>query len=260
MIADAFRPNQPLSARAWSALLAIETAALLVGWALGDSLSIPGPIDTVLALGRLVRDDGLIYETWVSLKVNVEAIALSTMISVGLAYLTVLPAAQPPSGLLALARFSSLSGLVTVFTLAFGGGHGLKVALLTFGVSVFFVTAMISVVASVPKADWDQTRTLRMRGWRAVREVVVLGKADETLDTLRQNAAISWMMLTMVEGLVRSEGGIGAALLSQAKYRHWDAVFAIMLLVLALGMAQDKLLESLKGFLCPYAKLTKERQ
>lgn len=260
MFADAFRPNRPLSGRAWTLLLTIEIALLFIGWSLGDSFSIPGPLDTVNALGRLIRDDGLIYETWVSMKVNVEAIALSSLISIGLAYLTVVPAAQPPAGLLALARFSSLSGLVTVFTFAFGGGHGLKVALLTFGVSVFFVTAMISVVASVPKADWDQTRTLRMSGWRAVREVVVLGKADETLDTLRQNAAIGWMMLTMVEGLVRSEGGIGAVLLSQAKYRHWDAVFAIMFLVLTLGMIQDRLLEALKDFLCPYAKLTKERQ
>lgn len=255
-----FRPNQSLTSKVWTLIIVVELAAFFLLWSIGDAYSIPGPLDTVSALGHLIKNDGLIYETWVSLKVNLEAIALSSVISVTLAYLTVSPAMQPPSGFVSLARFTSLSGFVTMFTLAFGGGHGLKVALLTFGVSVFFVTSMISVVASIPKADWDQTRTLRMSPWRAVLEVVILGKADETFDQLRQNAAIGWMMLTMVEGLVRSEGGIGSVLLSQAKYRHWDKVFAIQFLVLGLGWAQDQLIGYMKNVFCPYAGLTKERQ
>jgi len=39
--------------------------------------------------------------------------------------------------------------------------------------------------------------------------VIVLGRADAAFDAMRQNAAMGWMMLTMVEGISRSEGGIG---------------------------------------------------
>ena len=65
-----------------------------------------------------------------------------------------------------------------------------------------------------------------MSEWRAVWEVVVLGTADKAFDVLRQNAAIGWMMLTMVEGIARAEGGVGAMLLNQSKHFHLAEVFA----------------------------------
>src|SRR5437867_629398 len=84
-----------------------------------------------------------------------------------------------------------------------------QVALLVFGMTVFFVTSMLDVVAAIPKESFDHARTLRMGEWRTVWEVLVLGTAEKAMDVLRQNAAIGWMMLTMVEGISRSEGGVG---------------------------------------------------
>jgi NitT/TauT family transport system permease protein len=259
-VLDAFRPNKNLSAKAWTILLVIEVAILGVAWSLGDSLSIPGPLDTVQALGRLITQEGLLFELWVSFKVNIQAIAISSVLSIGLSYLTVLPVMRPFVEFCSKARFFSIAGFVTMFTLAFGGGHALKVALLTFGMTVFFVTSMSAVVAGIDKSEWDQARSLRMPPWRMVWEVVVLGKADEAFEVLRQNAVMGWMMLTLVEGLVRSEGGIGGILLNQSKYRHWDAVFAIQLTVLLVGTFQDMFIVYLKRVFCPYAFLTLERK
>lgn len=230
-----------------------------VAWSFGDAVLIPGPADTIRALGSLIKEDGLLYELIISMKVNAEAICLSTAISLILAYLTVLPIARPLVEFSSKARFFSMTGFLVVFTMTFGGGHALKVSLLTFGMSVFFITSMAAVVASIPKAEWDQARSLKMSEWRMVWEVVVLGKADEAFEVLRQNAAIGWMMLTMVEGLVRSEGGIGALMLNQNKHFKLDAVFAIQLVVLIVGIIQDKFILWLKNFFCPYAKLALER-
>ena len=46
-------------------------------------------------------------------------------------------------------------------------------------------------------------------------------------------------MLTMVEGISRSEGGVGAMLLNQEKHFHLAEVFAIQLMILAVGLLQD---------------------
>jgi NitT/TauT family transport system permease protein len=119
---------------------------------------------------------------------------------------------------------------------------------------------MSSVVANIPKEEFDHARSLRMSNWRAVYEVIILGKADEAIEVLRQNAAIGWMMLTMVEGLVRSEGGIGTLMLNEGKHFHLDAVFAIQLTILFVGWVQDKFLGFIKNLLCPYANLTLERK
>lgn len=256
-----FQPNKTLTSKEWAVLLTIQVGLLSLLWSAGDSLSIPGPVDTLNALGRLIKEEGLLYDLFVvSFRINIEAIAITAVLSIGLAYLTVLPVMRPLGELCSKFRFLPMTGLVTPFTLAFGGGHWLKVSLLTFGMCVFFITSMTAVVASISKSDWDQARSLRMSSWRAVREVVVLGKADEAFEVLRQNAAIGWMMLTMVEGLVRSEGGVGSVLLNQAKYRHWDAVFAIMGTLLLLGVIQDRVIVGLKGFFCPYATLKLERR
>ena len=142
----------------------------------------------------------------------------------------------------------------------FGGGHPLKLSLLVFGMTVFFLTSMASAIADIPKEDFDHARTLRMSEWRVVWEVVVLGTADQAIEVLRQNAAMGWMMLTMVESISRSEGGVGAMLLNQNKHFHLAEVFAIQILILLLGMTQDYGIGLAKRLFCPYSALTLERQ
>ena len=73
-----------------------------------------------------------------------------------------------------------------------------------------------------------------------------------------QNAAIGWTMLTMVEGLSRSEGGVGVLLISQNKFFKLDGIFAIQLSILFLALAQDWALRKWHRFIFPYAHLGKE--
>ncbi len=185
---------------------------------------------------------------------------LTTLLSLGMAYLTVIPFFRPIVTLLSKLRFLSMVGLTFFFTLMATTGHELKLYLLVFSVSVFFVTGMAEVVASIPKEKYDLARTLRMGEWRVVYEVVIIGQADKAFEVLRQNAAMGWMMLTMVEGISRSEGGVGAMLLNQNKHFHLSAVFAIQLTILVLGLAQDYGIGLLRELFCPYADLTLERK
>ena len=99
-----------------------------------------------------------------------------------------------------------------------------------------------------------------MREWRVVWEIVILGTADKAFEVLRQNAAIGWMMLTMVEGVVRSEGGVGTMLLNQSKHFRLDEVFAIQFVILLVGLFQDFMIGAARRLVCPYADLTVERR
>jgi NitT/TauT family transport system permease protein len=182
------------------------------------------------------------------------------LISLVLSYLTVLPVFRPVAAAISKGRFLGLVGLTFIFTLMVGGGRPLKLALLIFGLVVFFVTSMASVVADIPKDRFDHARTLRMGEWRVVWEVVVLGTFATAIEVLRQNAAIGWMMLTMVEGISRSEGGVGAMLLNQEKHFHLAEVFAIQIVILLVALLQDYGIGVLKGLICPYAELSLERR
>lgn len=237
----------------------IGTVLVLLGvWAFHPAF-IPGPLEVVNAFPRML-EQGLLPALLVSVTTNVQAIALTCLLTIPLAYLTVLPVMRPFVHILTKTRFLSLTGFVILFTILFGGGHGLKVALLTFGMGVFLVTSLFEIVEGIPREEFDHARTLRMGPWRSVMEVVILGRIDQVLDTIRQNAAMGWVMLTMVEGLVRFEGGLGALMLAEDKHIRLDAVFAIQTVVLVLGVLQDLFLRFIRRALCPYSELTLERQ
>jgi NitT/TauT family transport system permease protein len=183
----------------------------------------------------------------------------STAISLGLAYLSVVPAVRPLADFVGKFRFWGFAGATVLFTLLLQGGHALKVALVTFGITGFFVRSMCDEVQAIPRERFEYARTLGMGPWRIAWEVVVLGTLDRAFDVLRQNAAMAWMLLTMVETLVRSEGGIGVVLANQTKHMDLAGVAAIQAIVFAIGIVQDALIGAFKNLVCPYAALKTER-
>jgi len=240
-------------------LAATQVVAAIAVWWVWPASIIPKPIEIVRAFSDLWLNYGLGYELWTSFILNVQAIIITLLISLALSYLVVLPFFLPVAGLVSQGRFLGLVGLTFLFTILTSGSHQLKVSLLVFGMVVFYVTSMAEVVASVPRDELDYARTLRMGDWRVVWEVIVLGRFDAAIEILRQVAAIGWMMLTMVEGLARAEGGVGVLLLSQNKHFHLDKVFAIQISIFLIGIVQDYCIGLFKSQVCPYADVTQER-
>ena len=241
----ALRPNRSIT---WPVQLgvALATAALaLATWQLAAGV-IPGPGDVTAAVARLWTTGGLFDALSTSVLLNVEAIAWTAAIGLALAYLTVLPVLRPIVAAVCKLRFTGLVGWAFVFTLWARDGHQLKLWMLVFGMTPFFVTAMVAVIAELPRERFDHARTLGMSEWRVVWDVVIRGTADHALEALRQSAAMGWMMLTMVEGIVRAEGGIGALMLNENKHLQLDAVFALIVVVLLVGVVQDRVLAGLR--------------
>jgi NitT/TauT family transport system permease protein len=253
-------PNRVTSPLALGIVAAFEAALFLAIWTLSPYKVLPGPTEVTNALSNLWLNQGLGRELATSFGLNLAALLWASVISLGLAYLTVIPVFRPIIAAISKGRFLSLVGFTLIFTLMVSGGHALKLSLLTFAITVFYVTSMTAVVAAIPRGEFEHARTLRMGEWRVVWEVVVLGTADKAFEVLRQNAAMGWMMLTLVEGIVRSEGGIGTVLLAESKHFLLAEVFAIQLVILVVGMVQDAAILGLRKMACPYADLILERQ
>ena len=257
--AAAFLPNRAISGLAMKILIAVQAAIVLLIWIGSPFEVLPKPWEVWSAFQNLWMNQGLGRELVTSFLMNLEALGLTVLIGLSLSYLTVLPFFQPVATAVSKGRFLGLVGLTLVFTLMVGGGRPLKVTLLVFGMTVFFVTSMAAVVQEIPKDKFDHARTLRMSEWQVVWEVVILGTADRAIEVFRQNAAIGWMMLTMVEGISRAEGGVGAMLLNQNKHFHLPEVFAIQIMILLLGLVQDYGIGVTKRLLLPWADLNLER-
>ncbi len=257
-ITNGLRPNHRVTHTS-HVIYAVATLAAIAGaWQVSAS-ALPSPGEVGSAFVRLWRTEGLFEALGSSFMLNVEAIAWSAGIALALAYLTVLPAARPIAAAISKLRFSGMVGWSFVFTLYARDGHQLKMWMLVFGMAPFLLTTMVAIVAAVPREQLDHARTLHANEWRVVHEVVIRGTADQAIEAIRQSAAMGWMMLTMVEGVVRSEGGIGVLLLDQHKHLKLDAAFALIGVVLVVGVLQDYAFAWLRRTLCPYAALTTER-
>jgi NitT/TauT family transport system permease protein len=254
-LAEAFLPNRALSPLTSFALAGGWAAALLLAWVASPFESLPKPVEVWRALGTLWWQHGMGPEMFTTLSLIGYATFYTIVISMALSYLSVLPFFRPLVEAASKLRFLGLTGLVFPFTLAFGGGHALKAALLTFGMVSFFVTSMAQIVIEIPRSEFDHMRVIGASELRIVWEVVVRGTLDRALDVLRQNIAIGWAMITMVEGISRAEGGIGALILNQNKHFHLAEVYAILTVILVMGLLMDYAMGALSRVLCPYAHL-----
>jgi sulfonate transport system permease protein len=145
--------------------------------------------------------------------------------------------------------------LIFVFTLLTKDGSTLKLSLLVFGIVPFFVSSFLGVIVSIDRQEYDLCKTLGYSNWQTLYEVIIVGKADQAFEILRQNFAISWLMITMVEGLNMSEGGIGALLIKYNKYNDLTHVLALQAVILLIGLFFDYLLGMIRQWLFPYTKL-----
>ncbi len=239
--------------------LAAGQLVILLGlWSVAPaSTGIPSPMAVLTAWNDLATTKGLLLELWSSMQTIVYAIALSGLISWTIAVAFTADVFKPVGTFVSAMRFLGFAGLTFLFTLWTNSAFGLKLSLLTFGMTVFLTRSMIDVVKSAPQSEIDYARTLGLSGWRLTWELMVRGRSGDMLDLIRQNAAVGWTLLAMVEGITRSEGGIGAMLLNSNKYFNLNAVFAIQLTILAYGIVQDYALSYLRSVLCPWTRLNR---
>src|ERR1043165_3583631 len=91
---DALAPNRQVALPIYVGYAVASVAVFAVAWQLGAGV-VPSPGEVAAALARLWTEHGLFDALATSFVLNAEAIAWSAAIALGLAYLTVLPAARP---------------------------------------------------------------------------------------------------------------------------------------------------------------------
>ena len=129
--------------------------------------------------------------------------------------------------------------------------------IIVFGMSPYFIASMAEIVDSTSQDEINHARTLKMGPWQTLWEVVIVGKRHHAIETMRQCAAIGWMMVAMTEGLIRNEGGIGVMLVEQNRYMLLGGILAIQFLILAVGLTQDYAIRFVRNATCGYTQTKK---
>jgi len=251
-----FTPLISVSNKTFSILVVLNCIIALVVWhflAVGGL--IPTPIRIVESLAKILSTGNFYDNLFTSLGLTLKGMGYSILIALVISYLSMIPMFNPLAKFIIKCRYLTLTGLIFLFTLLTSNGHNLKMSLLIFGIVPFFVTSFLSIIDSINEQEYELCKTLRMNNWRALLEVVIIGRLDQVLEVMRQNFAIAWMMITMVEGLNMSEGGLGTMLIKSNKYIDLGTVFAILVIIFTLGVCFDFLLKGARAWFFPYTKL-----
>ena len=251
-LASFFSPFGRISKSSVYILLTGEIIIALAAWQMSGGGLLPTPLKVLASMSKIFSENYFFDNFFSTLGLVLEAMGMSIVIAMAVSYLYLIPVFTPIARFIMKCRYLTLTGLIFLFTLLTSNGHNLKISLLIFGIVPFFVTSLVSTIESIDKAEFDLCKSLRMSNWEAWWEVIILGRLDQVFEVMRQNFAISWIMITMVEGLNMSEGGLGAMLIKSNKYIDLNTVFGILVIIFLIGVCSDYLLALLRKWFFPY--------
>lgn len=239
---------------------------LIIGWSVlllfifqvFHSPIVPAPTKIFSALLTLVENNeqvlGNFWEDYFkSFAVTVQAMLYSIFITMFLVYLSRLPIFSVFAQLASKCRYLTLTGIITLFTFFTSDLDQLKMSILVFGIVPYFTTSFLNIVSTkAVQQQLEKAYINRNTKWQALYEVIIVGKFDELFEVMRQNFAISWMMITTVEAYDMSGGGIGVEIIKSNRHLDLATIFAILIIVLLTGILFDWSLNKLRFTLFNY--------
>lgn len=252
MIKKLFYPFGEVNKKTQMAIAIFWIVVGLSWFELGHSKLIPPPSKIAASLWTMVNSADFYDDLAASLVTTVKAMSYSIVITILIVYSSTIQMFAPIAEFVSKCRYLTLTGLVFVFTVISSNIGDVKMYLLIFGITPFFVTSFLSTVKSTPPQQIQKGYVNKLGRWGTLWEVIIIGKLDVLFEVMRQNFAISWMMITMVEGYAMNEGGIGTLLIKSNKYLNLAPVFAMLVVILVMGLLFDLILGQARKFLFPY--------
>ncbi len=249
-----FTPNQVVSKTTQKGLWFFWAVVLFAIWQYFLPVMIPRPLDVIYAFHFLWFELGLAEHLYNTFSTQIFAMGIAIVLSLALAYSSRFPFMRPPVVFISALRFISPGPLVVFLQLAImPEGETLKLILFVFAMTVWYLTSMTQVVDETKTEEYRHAYTLRMSELTTLKEVIIYGKLHAAWEMLRQNTAMMWAMVPMVEKLVRSGGGLGTLYANEDKHFELDNMLALIVVMFAYGLIMDLIFKiSYKKFF-PYA-------
>jgi nitrate/nitrite transport system permease protein len=242
-------------------IFAIWIVILFLFWMFLPIPGIPYPSEVLAAFQRMFASasndsSNLVYNTWTTVKLNIVGLFLASVISLFVAYFSILPLLQPFNQILQWLRYLPIVAFNLVFLSIFTIGWSMKVAMLTAGMAFFLITSMTAEIGQIPRLKYELARVLNYSDWKVFRTVVLRPTLPAMIDTVAQSAAMGWVMVVAIETFNRTEGGIGAAIYSYSATNQKAEVYVYLIIIGIIAVLEDQFFYWLKRILFPYTQIS----
>ncbi len=250
------RPFESLTKRDSFAIKAIWLLFIIGYWFVitsGTKKLFPSPLQVWHGFVSLY-EEGLVVHIGSSLWLCAQATAISIVVSLIIAYSYPIPLLQPISKAMSRLRYLPLTGITFYLTILVTNARAMQVWVLVIFMSLYFITSLLAVIKDVSQEEIDHARSLRCNRWEILWEVITKGRFDYVIDVLRQNLAITWMMLVTVESILVAAGGLGVLIKNSDKFMNHGRILALQIVILLVGLAIDFTLNTVRKSLFRYSK------
>ena len=242
-----------------------QKTAILAGWivflialwfigASGTKHSFPTPSQVFTGFSQLYNE-GLVYHIFQSLKLCLAAIFMAIILALIFAYLSPIPLLKPIAEFVTKLRFLPFTGLSYFITMVVTDGRTIQTWMLVIFLTTFLTTSLIAVIKDIPQEEFDHAKMLKCSRWEVLLQVVILGRIDYVIDVVRQNLAITWMMLVTVESMVIVYGGLGSQIKNSDKFANYGRIIALQIVILVIGLSLDWFINFLRKAFFRYSKI-----
>lgn len=215
---------------------------------------LPSPLRVLYSFRDLFNSNELLRNTCLSIGLNLggylEAIAIA--LPVGFIIGLIKYARWGFHRQVDATRYIPLTALTGVFIVWFGIETPMKIHFLAFGILIYLLPIMVQRIDEVDDVYLKTVHTLGASDWQILKTVYFPSVISRLSDDIRVLTAISWTYIIVAEGIA-SQGGIGD-LIWKAGFRQGriDKVFAILIIIMLIGVLQDKIFIRLDKILFPH--------
>jgi ABC-type nitrate/sulfonate/bicarbonate transport system permease component len=257
MIKKIFTPFEKLPKSQKTIILLAWVVLLLVIWFVGTSGQkhlFPTP-NQVFEGFKGLYNEGLVVHIFNSLALCFLSIFLATVIALLFAYSWPIPIMKPVSEFVTKLRFLPFTGLSFYITLVIHEARNMQIWIMVIFLTTFLTTSLIAVIKDIPEEEFDHAKTLKCSRLEVVWQVIILGRIDYVIDAIRQNLAITWMMLVTVESIVVASGGLGFLIKNSDKFMNHGRIIALQIIILLIGLTLDWAINFLRKAIFRYSKI-----
>lgn len=221
---------------------------------------LPSPIKVIKAFPELNREDDVIGNTFFSIKLNILGYLLAVIIAIPVGFLLgLVPLFRGLfSKIIDSYRFIPLTAVTGIFIMWLGLGSHMKVSFLAFGIVVYLIPVVVQRIDEVQKVYLNTVFTLGASSWQTIKSVYIPYVLSKLIDDIRVLTAISWTYITIVE-MLNKGGGIGELIWTAKRQSRIDKAFAILIIIVIIGVLQDRLFVIIDKLLFPYKHINKNK-
>ncbi len=222
---------------------------------------LPSPIKVIKAFPELNKDDDIIGNTFFSIRLNLLGYLVAILIAIPVGFLLgLIPLFRGLfSKIIDSYRFIPLTAVTGIFIMWLGLGSQMKVAFLAFGIIVYLIPIVVQRVDEVQKVYLNTVFTLGATPWQTIKTVYIPYVLSKLIDDIRVLTAISWTYITIAE-MLNKGGGIGELIWTAKRQSRIDKAFAILIIIVIIGVLQDRLFVMIDKLLFPHKHINKGKK